>query len=100
MTPPLQPRTRTHLPKRTVSIIGTGSYLPEKVLTNAELEKTVETSDEWITTRTGIRERRIAAAGEFTSDLAAKAGAEDVNMDVQPRQRVPHRGQENYLVWI
>ncbi len=73
MTPPLHPRTRTHLPRRTVSIIGTGSYLPEKALTNAELEKMVETSDEWITSRTGIRERRIAADGEFTSDLAANA---------------------------
>ncbi len=71
--PAPQPRTRTHLPKRTVSIIGTGSYLPERVLTNAELEKTVETSDEWIRTRTGIRERRIAACDESTSDLAAKA---------------------------
>jgi 3-oxoacyl-[acyl-carrier-protein] synthase-3 len=88
MTP--HPRTRTQLPKRTVSIIGTGSYLPEKVLTNAELEKSVETSDEWITSRTGIRERRIAAEGEFTSDLAAKAaqsalenagiGAEEIDL--------------------
>src|SRR3954470_19591507 len=70
-----RPRTRTHLPKRTVSIIGTGSYVPERVLTNAELEKMVDTSDEWILTRTGIRERRIAAAEESTSDLAAKAAA-------------------------
>src|SRR5215213_1288627 len=68
-----QPHTRTHLPKRTVSIIGTGSYLPERVLTNAELEKTVETTDEWIVSRTGIRERRIAADDEHTSDMAAKA---------------------------
>jgi 3-oxoacyl-[acyl-carrier-protein] synthase III len=68
-----QPRTRHHLPKRTVSIIGTGSYVPERILTNAELEKTVETNDEWIVSRTGIRERRIAAEGEHTSDLAAKA---------------------------
>ena len=58
-----------------VCIAGTGSYLPEKVLTNADLEKIVETSDEWIFTRTGIRERRIAAEGEFTSHLASKAGA-------------------------
>ena len=71
MTP--QPRTRTHLPKRTVSIIGTGSYVPERVMTNADLAKFVETSDEWITSRTGIKERRIAAEGEFTSDLASKA---------------------------
>src|ERR1043165_7196585 len=69
-----QPRSpRLHKPKRTVSIIGTGSYVPERVLTNAELEKMVETSDEWIRTRTGIRERRIAADGEFTSDMATKA---------------------------
>ena len=68
-----QPRTRPNQPKRTVSIIGTGSYLPEKILTNQELEKLVETSDEWITSRTGIKERRIAGEGEHTSDLAAKA---------------------------
>ncbi|MCL4105702.1 UNVERIFIED_CONTAM: hypothetical protein GTU68_023769 [Idotea baltica] len=58
-----------------VRIAGTGSYLPEKVLTNAELEVLVETSDEWITSRTGIKERRIAAEGELTSHLAAKAAA-------------------------
>jgi 3-oxoacyl-[acyl-carrier-protein] synthase-3 len=68
-----QARTRHNQPKRTVSIIGTGSYLPERILTNQELEKLVETSDEWITSRTGIKERRIAAEGEHTSDLAAKA---------------------------
>ena len=72
MNPPM-PRPRSSQPKRTVSIIGTGSYVPEKVLTNADLEKLVETSDEWITSRTGIKERRIAAEGENTSDLAAKA---------------------------
>lgn len=54
-------------------IAGTGSYLPAKVLTNADLERMVETSDEWIVARTGIRERHIAAEGEFTSDLAEKA---------------------------
>jgi len=54
-------------------IIGTGSYLPEKVLTNADLEKMVDTSDEWIVSRTGMRERRIAADDEFTSHLGAKA---------------------------
>ena len=69
-----QPRTtRLHKPRRTVSIIGTGSYVPEKILTNADLEKLVETSDEWIVTRTGIKERHIAAPGEHTSDMAAKA---------------------------
>jgi 3-oxoacyl-[acyl-carrier-protein] synthase-3 len=70
---PATPRPRGNQPQRTVSIIGTGSYVPERVLTNAELEKLVETSDEWITSRTGIKERRIAAEGECTSDLAAKA---------------------------
>ena len=60
-------------PRRTVSVIGTGSYLPERILNNADLEKLVETSDDWITSRTGIKERRIAAEGENTSDLAAKA---------------------------
>lgn len=55
------------------SIIGTGSYMPEKVLTNEDLSKIVDTSDEWITTRTGIRERRIAAEGQATSDMAAEA---------------------------
>ncbi|MEE8387139.1 MAG: beta-ketoacyl-ACP synthase III [Acidiferrobacterales bacterium] len=54
-------------------IIGTGSYLPEKVLTNADLEKMVDTSEEWIFSRTGIRERRIAAEGQTTSDLALVA---------------------------
>jgi len=57
-----------------VCIAGTGSYLPERVLTNAELEKIVDTSDDWIFSRTGIRERRIAADDEFTSHMAAKAG--------------------------
>jgi len=51
-------------------IAGTGSYLPEKVVTNADLEKIVDTSDEWIASRTGIRERRRAADGETTGDLA------------------------------
>lgn len=54
-------------------IIGTGSYLPPKVLTNADLEKLVDTSDEWILTRTGIVERRIAPEEEATSDLALRA---------------------------
>lgn len=54
-------------------IAGTGSYLPENVVTNADLEKRVDTTDEWIRTRTGIRERRMAAPGETTSDLAFHA---------------------------
>jgi len=51
-------------------IAGTGSYLPEKIVTNADMEKLVETTDEWIASRTGIRERRFAADGETTGDLA------------------------------
>ena len=59
-----------------VGILGVGKYLPEKILTNADLEKMVDTSDEWITTRTGIKERHIAAKNEATSDLATKAAKE------------------------
>jgi 3-oxoacyl-[acyl-carrier-protein] synthase-3 len=54
-------------------IIGTGSYLPKKVLSNEDLEKMVDTSDEWIVTRTGIKERRLAADDEFTSQMGARA---------------------------
>jgi 3-oxoacyl-[acyl-carrier-protein] synthase-3 len=57
----------------TVTICGTGSYVPERILSNADLERMVDTSDEWITSRTGIRERRIAADGQSTSDLATEA---------------------------
>ena len=60
-------------------IIGTGGYLPEKVLTNADLEKMVETHDAWIRERTGIRERHIAAAEETTCDLAEKAARQAVD---------------------
>src|ERR1700756_4460933 len=70
-----QPRSSPRSGKtlRTVSIIGTGSYVPEKVLTNADLSRMVDTSDDWITTRTGIKERRIAAKEKNTSDKATKA---------------------------
>jgi 3-oxoacyl-[acyl-carrier-protein] synthase III len=54
-------------------ILGTGSYAPERILTNDDLARTVDTSDEWIRTRTGIRERRIAAPGEQASDMAVQA---------------------------
>jgi 3-oxoacyl-[acyl-carrier-protein] synthase-3 len=67
-------------------ILGCGSYLPERTLTNADLAKTVDTSDEWIVQRTGIRERHVAAAGEFTSDLAvkaARAALENAKVDAQ-----------------
>lgn len=56
-----------------VGIVGIGSYVPEKVLTNKDLEKIVDTTDEWIASRTGIRERRITAEGQATSDLATEA---------------------------
>lgn len=56
-----------------VGILGTGSYVPERVLSNKDLEQMVDTNDEWIVTRTGIRERRIAAEGETTTDLAVRA---------------------------
>src|SRR4051812_20308784 len=67
------PRAAHQFVGRTCSIEAVGSYVPAKTLTNADLEKMVETSDEWIRTRTGIQERRIAACDEFTSDIAAKA---------------------------
>ncbi|MGI8957737.1 MAG: beta-ketoacyl-ACP synthase III [Chthoniobacterales bacterium] len=70
-TPRSSPRSVK--PLRTVSIVGTGSYVPEKILTNADLSKIVATDDEWITTRTGIKERRVAADDEYTSDMGAKA---------------------------
>src|SRR5580698_8996887 len=54
-------------------ILGTGSYAPERILTNDDLAKMVDTSDEWIRARSGIRERRIAAATEATSDMAVQA---------------------------
>ncbi len=58
---------------RNVGIIGTGSYVPQKVLTNKDLEKMMDTSDEWITTRTGIKERRVAREDEATSDMSYEA---------------------------
>jgi 3-oxoacyl-[acyl-carrier-protein] synthase-3 len=66
-----------------VGIIGVGEYLPSKVLTNADLEKMVDTSDEWITSRTGIKERRLVAKNEAASDLAiraAKQALEDAHL--------------------
>ncbi len=67
------PRAKYNFQGRTCSIAGVVSYVPEKILTNADLERLVSTSDEWITTRTGIKERHIAAKDEFTSDLGARA---------------------------
>ncbi len=68
-------------------ITGTGSAVPDKVLTNQDLEKMVDTNDEWITTRTGIKERRIAAKDEYTSTLAIKAARSALEMvSVSPEQ--------------
>ena len=61
---------------RAVGILGLGHYVPEKIITNKEMEKIVETSDEWITERTGIKQRHIAAPEEATSDLAYNAAVE------------------------
>lgn len=71
---------------RPVKIMGTGKYVPERVLTNQDLEKMVETNDEWITTRTGIKERRIASENQASSDLAYEAslkaiGAAGIDVD-------------------
>tara|TARA_B100000035_G_scaffold233403_1_gene201679 strand:+ start:55266 stop:56216 length:951 start_codon:yes stop_codon:yes gene_type:complete len=66
-------------------IIGTGSYLPKKILTNKDLESSLDTSDDWITSRTGIKERHIADSNENTSDLAYKASLDAIksaNIDV------------------
>ena len=67
------PRAKHNYQGRNCSIAGVGSYVPDRILSNADLEKIVDTTDEWITTRTGIKERRMAAPGQFTSDLGAEA---------------------------
>ncbi len=65
---------------RRSQVTGCGSYLPARVMTNAQLAKTVDTSDDWIRQRTGIRERRVAEDGERTSDLGLKAAREALDM--------------------
>jgi 3-oxoacyl-[acyl-carrier-protein] synthase III len=69
----INPRAAHGFQGRPCSIVSVGSYVPKRILTNADLERMVETSDEWITTRTGIKERRLAADDEFTSDIASQA---------------------------
>ncbi len=69
-------------------ILGTGSFTPEAVLTNQDLERVVDTSDEWITRRTGIKERRIATNGLRTSDMAARAADEALAMAGVPAEKV------------
>ena len=72
--------------KKFARIIGTGSYLPSKVVTNADLEKTLDTSDEWITARTGIKERRIVT-NESTCDLALEASKKALEMsEISPSE--------------
>ncbi|OGW79534.1 MAG: 3-oxoacyl-ACP synthase [Omnitrophica bacterium RIFCSPLOWO2_12_FULL_44_17] len=70
---------------QSIGILGLGAYLPEKVLTNFDLEKIVDTTDEWIRTRTGIHERRVSEKGIATSDLASKASLEALqNANLKP----------------
>lgn len=72
--------------KPAARIIGTGSYLPQTILSNQDLEKIVDTSDEWIVSRTGMKERRLAGATEYTSDMgyhAAKKAIDAANIDPQ-----------------
>jgi len=71
-----------------VKILGTGSYFPKKVLTNADLEKIVETTDEWIITRTGMKERRVSEIDELTSDLAYLASLEALKSANIPAQQI------------
>ena len=67
-------------------IIGVGSYLPKKILTNKDLEKSLDTTDEWITSRTGIKERHIADIDELTSDLAFEAARNAIsNSSISPK---------------
>jgi 3-oxoacyl-[acyl-carrier-protein] synthase III len=73
------PRAKYGFQGRTCSIAGVGSYVPAKILSNGDLEKMVNTTDEWITTRTGIKERHIAAKDQFTSDLGAEAALRAMN---------------------
>jgi len=73
MTPHAVERDAVKISLRPVSVVAVGSYVPERIMTNADLARMVDTSDEWITTRTGIKERHIAADSEVTSDLAVKA---------------------------
>ena len=83
----VNPRARFNFQGRTCSVTGVGSYVPPRILTNHDLEKMVETTDEWIMTRTGIRERRLAADGQTTSDLAAEASRRALAMaGVRPEE--------------
>lgn len=73
---------------RTASILGTGSYIPEKVVTNDDLSKLLDTSDDWIRTRTGIRERHLASEDEGASDMAVKAAQKALDRAGISRDRI------------
>jgi 3-oxoacyl-[acyl-carrier-protein] synthase-3 len=75
-----KPSSSTGTARRSASIVSTGMYVPSRVLTNADLEHMVDTTDEWILSRTGIRERRIAADDEFTSDMGARAAQQALEL--------------------
>ena len=80
------------VPVRSAHVTGWGSYAPRQVLSNRDLERPVDTSDEWIVTRTGIRERRVAAAHETTASLAAVCGARAIaGAGPDPADPAPHR---------
>src|SRR5258708_4576170 len=85
------PRARYNFQGRTCSTTGVRSYVPASILSNADLEKMVDTYDEWITTRTGVKERWLAADDEFTSDLAANAA-------VLAMQRAGVKGEQIELI--
>jgi 3-oxoacyl-[acyl-carrier-protein] synthase-3 len=76
---PKRPEPRESV-RRSAFIVSTGAYLPSRILTNADLEKMVDTSNEWILSRTGIRERRIAAEDELTSDMGARAAQQALEL--------------------
>ncbi len=93
MTPPTakafrNPRAQHGFQGRSCSIISVGAYVPERVLTNTELSRMVDTSDEWIVTRTGIRERHVAASDQATSDLAAEAARQALERAAIPAEQV------------
>lgn len=75
--------------RKSVGILATGSYVPEKVLTNYELEKMVDTSNEWIVSRTGIQERRIVSEEQASSDLGYEAAVRAL--------KKPVSGQNNWI---
>ena len=84
-----------------VGILGTGSYAPEKILTNDDLAKIVDTNDEWISTRTGIKERRIASADEATSDLAYRAALNAIdNAGIDKNEIEPYKKKHSDKIHI